>query len=105
MRSRANQPTTDGSQHAEHEERFGQRCTSLLPAFALLRRAWNARMTIRAHGQATRQAKGVGLGLFVVAEFLQLHGGTIRVESSGIAGDGSRFILTLPLASTDIELS
>ncbi|MBE3560693.1 MAG: GAF domain-containing protein [Ktedonobacteraceae bacterium] len=40
---------------------------------------------------------GVGLGLYVVAQFLHLHGGSIRVESSGIMGEGSRFILTLPL--------
>lgn len=42
-------------------------------------------------------ARGVGLGLYVVAELLRLHGGTIRVESSGIEGEGSRFIFTLPL--------
>jgi len=59
----------------------------------------------RASNIGASQAKGVGLGLFVVAEFLQLHGGTIRVESSGIAGEGSRFILTLPLVSADTELS
>ncbi len=43
------------------------------------------------------QARGVGLGLYVVAEFLHLHGGTIRVESNGVEGEGSRFIFTLPL--------
>lgn len=43
------------------------------------------------------QTRGVGLGLYVVAEFLRLHGGTIRVESSGIPGEGSTFIFTLPL--------
>ncbi len=43
------------------------------------------------------QARGVGLGLYVVAEFLRLHGGTIRVVSNGVEGEGSRFIFTLPL--------
>jgi signal transduction histidine kinase/PAS domain-containing protein len=43
------------------------------------------------------QARGVGLGLYLVAEFLHLHGGTIRVESNGVEGEGSRFIFTLPL--------
>ena len=43
------------------------------------------------------KVRGVGLGLYVVAEFLRLHGGTIRVESSGVEGEGSCFILTLPL--------
>jgi signal transduction histidine kinase len=42
--------------------------------------------------------KGIGLGLYVVAEFLHLHGGTIHVESSGIPGEGSCFIFTLPLS-------
>ena len=43
------------------------------------------------------QTRGVGLGLYIVAEFLRLHGGTIRVKSRGILGEGSRFIFTLPL--------
>jgi PAS domain S-box-containing protein len=42
-------------------------------------------------------AGGVGLGLYVVAELLRLHGGTIHVESTGVIGEGSRFIFTLPL--------
>jgi signal transduction histidine kinase/GAF domain-containing protein len=42
------------------------------------------------------QTHGVGLGLYIVAEIVRLHGGTIRAESSGIMGEGSRFILTLP---------
>ncbi len=42
-------------------------------------------------------ARGVGLGLYVVAEFLRLQDGTIRVESKGIEGEGSCFIITLPL--------
>jgi signal transduction histidine kinase len=51
----------------------------------------------RAPNTATSQTRGVGLGLYVVAEFLRLHGGSIRVESSGEIGEGSRFIFTLPL--------
>jgi signal transduction histidine kinase len=43
------------------------------------------------------KAGGFGLGLYMVAEFLRLQGGAIRVESSGIYGEGSRFIFTLPL--------
>ncbi|MDQ2906054.1 MAG: GAF domain-containing protein [Chloroflexota bacterium] len=42
------------------------------------------------------KARGVGLGLYVVAELLHMQGGTIRVESSGVPGEGSRFIFTLP---------
>ena len=42
------------------------------------------------------KARGIGLGLYIVAQLLRLHGGAIRVESSGILGEGSRFIFTLP---------
>ncbi|HET8910554.1 MAG TPA: GAF domain-containing protein [Ktedonobacteraceae bacterium] len=50
----------------------------------------------RAPNSTITKAHGVGLGLFIVAELLKLHGGTIRVESSGQPGKGSRFIITLP---------
>ena len=42
------------------------------------------------------KTRGIGLGLYIVAQLLQMHGGAIRVESSGILGEGSRFIFTLP---------
>jgi PAS domain S-box-containing protein len=51
----------------------------------------------RAPNTTASQTRGVGLGLYVVAEFLRLHGGAICVESSGVIGEGSRFIFTLPL--------
>lgn len=51
----------------------------------------------RAPNTEGSNVRGVGLGLYVVAEFLRLHGGTIHVESSGIIGEGSCFIFTLPL--------
>jgi PAS domain S-box-containing protein len=57
----------------------------------------------RAPNAGNSQVRGVGLGLYVVAEFLRLHGGTIRVESSGVVGEGSRFILTLPLVEEDTD--
>ncbi len=47
------------------------------------------------------KTKGVGLGLYVVAEFLHLHRGTIHVESSGEYGEGSCFVITLPLVESD----
>ncbi|GHO82889.1 sensor histidine kinase [Dictyobacter formicarum] len=51
----------------------------------------------RAPNIGNSQTRGVGLGLYVVAEFLHLHDGTIEVESSGIAGEGSCFTVRLPL--------
>ncbi len=43
------------------------------------------------------KTKGVGLGLYIVAEFLHLQNGHISVESSGEYGAGSCFVVTLPL--------
>lgn len=54
----------------------------------------------RASNVEGSQTRGIGLGLYVVAEFLHLHRGTIHVESSGIPGEGSRFIFTLPLVKS-----
>jgi signal transduction histidine kinase len=51
----------------------------------------------RASNTERSNVRGVGLGLYVVAEFLRLHGGSIRVKSSGMIGEGSCFMLTLPL--------
>lgn len=42
------------------------------------------------------EARGVGLGLYIVAQLVQMHKGSIRVESEGIPGQGSCFIITLP---------
>jgi signal transduction histidine kinase len=47
--------------------------------------------------------RGVGLGLYLVAEFLHLHQGSIRIESNGVEGEGSRFIFTLPLLEKDTK--
>ena len=41
---------------------------------------------------------GTGLGLSIVKQFVELHGGTIDVQSS--LHKGSRFLLTLPLENT-----
>jgi signal transduction histidine kinase len=42
-----------------------------------------------------RQYGGLGLGLWIASEFVQAHGGTIRVESA--AGKGSVFTVELPI--------
>ncbi|MCB0576973.1 MAG: ATP-binding protein, partial [Saprospiraceae bacterium] len=47
----------------------------------------------------THNVKGHGLGLNYVANVVQQHGGSIRVESpTGPDGSGSRFIVELPVA-------
>jgi len=42
--------------------------------------------------------RGSGLGLFITRQLVEAMGGTITVESSGIAGEGSTFSFTLPVA-------
>ena len=42
----------------------------------------------------THDEKGTGLGLLLCKEFVELHGGNIRIESE--AGKGCRFSFTLP---------
>jgi signal transduction histidine kinase len=44
----------------------------------------------------SKNAQGTGLGLAVVRQIAELHGGSVRVDSS--PGEGSRFIVTFPNA-------
>jgi signal transduction histidine kinase len=54
-------------------------------------------------GSATREHKGVGLGLSIVQQLVQLMGGNIKVESE--LDVGSTFIITLPFAQPEEEES
>ncbi len=49
----------------------------------------------RAAGPKQRVIPGLGMGLYIVAEIIKHHGGTIMVESA--VGKGSTFTVTLPL--------
>ena len=45
----------------------------------------------------TREHGGLGLGLSIVKQLVELHGGTVRAKSAG-EGEGATFIVSLPLA-------
>ena len=51
----------------------------------------------QADGDSTRRHGGTGLGLAIAHEFVDLHGGAIRVETA--AGGGARFVVELPRKS------
>jgi signal transduction histidine kinase len=45
----------------------------------------------------TRKVGGTGLGLPISRRLIEMHGGRLWVESTGIAGEGSTFFVELPL--------
>ncbi len=46
---------------------------------------------------STRKAGGTGLGLPISRRLVEMHGGRLWVESSGVEGEGSTFFVELPL--------
>jgi signal transduction histidine kinase len=53
----------------------------------------------QADASTTRDHGGLGLGLAIVRQLTELHGGTVRAESLGV-DRGSRFIVALPAQQT-----
>jgi signal transduction histidine kinase len=74
-----------------HELR--QPIAAMLPAIALVRKRISEQSGMRARDHSG----GLGIGLRVVRELVELHGGSVVARSEGI-GRGSEFIVRLPLA-------
>ncbi|MEO1630354.1 MAG: ATP-binding protein [Bacteroidota bacterium] len=55
----------------------------------------------QADGSTTRTHGGTGIGLALAKELVELHGGTIGVEST--VGFGTRFTVRLPLGAVDVD--
>jgi PAS domain S-box-containing protein len=52
----------------------------------------------------TRRHGGLGLGLAIVKQLTELHGGSVRAKSPG-EGQGSTFVVSLPIASVHEDTS
>jgi signal transduction histidine kinase len=53
----------------------------------------------QAGGDYLRKAEGTGLGLSLAKRFVELHGGTLGVDSR--LGEGATFTFTLPLLTLE----
>jgi signal transduction histidine kinase/ActR/RegA family two-component response regulator len=61
-------------------------------------------MFSQADTRASRLYGGLGIGLSLVRQLAELHGGRVRAESEGV-GRGARFIVWLPLLPAGLELA
>jgi signal transduction histidine kinase/HPt (histidine-containing phosphotransfer) domain-containing protein len=55
----------------------------------------------RVPGEATRGVAGTGLGLLIVKEIVEAHGGTVSVASDAVPGKGAAFTVKIPLSQKE----
>jgi signal transduction histidine kinase len=51
----------------------------------------------------TRKAGGTGLGLPISRRLVEMHGGRLWAESTGVSGEGSTFFVELPVEARITE--
>lgn len=56
----------------------------------------------QAEGSSTRTQAGLGLGLKLVHDLVELHGGTVQAHSPGL-GLGSTFVVVLPVPALQVD--
>lgn len=52
---------------------------------------------VQLDGSLSRSFEGTGLGLTLVAKLTEMHGGSVKLESKGIPGKGTKMTISLPL--------
>ena len=52
----------------------------------------------------TRKVGGTGLGLPISRRLIEMHGGRLWAESTGIEGEGSTFFVELPIEASITEV-
>ncbi len=90
-------------------------CTAVLTRFALIRVRDNGigiaadqlprifEMFVQVDTSLERSVSGLGIGLTLVKNLVEMHDGTISVQSAG-AGRGSEFIVRLPIADVRLPI-
>jgi CheY-like chemotaxis protein len=58
----------------------------------------------QADGATTRRHTGLGLGLAIVRQLVELHGGTVHAASQGV-GRGATFTLRLPISAGEAQVA